>query len=316
MCSLLLLGLWPFATRAESLPESYAAQGRLLLTNLASAPFPHESRAAGHTYKGEFFPAAQHYSDSTVAFFIPKGFRPTLQADFVIHFHGWRNTVAGTLQGYQLIEQLVASGRNAILIVPEGPHNAPDSAGGKLEDVDGFKRFMAEVLVALQKYEVLKPEAAVGKIILSGHSGGYQVISSIVAKGGMGSQVREVWLFDALYAQSDLFLTWSDQAQRRLLNIYTDGGGTKLRTEEMISALKQKNEPALTTTDEAVRDPELQTNRFVFLHTDMSHNEVVAKRKTFQRFLETSCLSLRLEKPGETSRLLPQSLPIQITPKP
>jgi len=316
MCSLLLLGLWQLAARAESLPETFATQGQLISTTLSSAPFPHESRAAGHTYKGESFPAAQHYSDSTVAFFIPKGFRATLQVDFVIHFHGWRNTVAGTLQGYQLTEQLVASGRNAILIVPEGPHDAPDSAGGKLEDVDGFKRFMAEVLVTLQKSQVLKPEATVGKIILSGHSGGYQVISSIVAKGGMGSQVREVWLFDALYAQSDRFLAWSDQTRGRLLNIYTENGGTKVRTEEMISVLKQDNKPALITTDEAVTGLELQTNRFVFLHTDMSHNEVVAKRKTFQRFLETSCLSLRLEKPGETSRLLPQSLPIQITPKP
>ena len=309
--SLLLFCLWQVAAHAEPVPAAY---GRLITTQFVSAPFPHASRAEGYTYKGESFPAAKHYSDSTVALFIPKGFRETAQVDFVIHFHGWRNTVAGTLQNFQLVEQLVASGRNAILIVPEGPHNAPDSSGGKLEDVDGFKRFMAEVLVTLQKNLVLKPEATVGKIILSGHSGGYRVISSIVAKGGMGSQVREVWLFDALYAESDRFLAWSAQTQGRLLNIYTDGGGTKVRTEEMISALKQKNEPALITTEEAVTSTELQTNRFVFLHTDMAHNDVVAQRKTFQRFLETSCLSLRLEKPGETSRLLLiQTIPM---PKP
>jgi hypothetical protein len=309
---LLLFCLWQVTAQAEPKPETFAAHGRLILTQFVSAPFPHASRAEGYAYKGESFPAAKHYSDSTVALFIPKGFRETAQIDFVIHFHGWRNTVAGTLQNYHLVEQLVASGRNAILIVPEGPHNAPDSSGGKLEDVDGFKRFMAEVLVTLQTNQVLKPEATVGKIILSGHSGGYRVISRIVADGGMSLQVREVWLFDALYAESDRFLAWSDQTKGRLLNIYTDGGGTKVRTEEMIAALKQKNEPALLTTDEAVTGAELQTNRFVFLHTDLSHNDVVAKRRTFQKFLETSCLSLRLEKPGETSRLLP----IQIIPMP
>lgn len=314
--SLLLFCLWQVAAQAGPRPETFAASGQLIMTQFVSAPFPHASRAEGHTYKSEFFPAAKHYSDSTVALFIPKGFRETAQVDFVIHFHGWRNTVAGTLQNYQLIEQLVASGRNAILIVPEGPHNAPDSAGGKLEDVDGFKHFMTEVLVTLQKNQVLKPEASVGKIILSGHSGGYRVISRIVADGGMGSQVREVWLFDALYAESERFLAWNEQAKGRLLNIYTDGGGTKVRTEEMIATLQEQHQPALTTTDEAVLGAELQTNRFVFLHTDLSHNDVVAKRRTFQKFLETSCLSLRLEKPGETSRLIPQSLPIQITPKP
>ncbi len=76
----------------------------------------------------------------------------------------------------------------------------------------------------------------------------------------------------------------------------------------MIAKLKEQNKPALITTDEVALGTELQTNRFIFLHTDMTHNEVVAKRKTFQKFLETSCLSLRLEKPGETSRLVPTPL--------
>jgi hypothetical protein len=125
-----------------------------------------------------------------------------------------------------------------------------------------------------------------------------------------------VWLFDALYAESDRFLAWNAQTKGKLINIYTDDGGTKARTGEMIVTLKEQHQSALTTTDEAVLGAELQTNRFIFLHTDLSHNDVVAKRQTFQKFLETSCLALRLEKPGETSRLIPQSLPIQITPKP
>lgn len=314
ICLLLCVG--QLAVTAATLPETYAAHGQLIVTQFVSAPFPHPSRAEGHTYNNESFPAAKHYADSTVALFIPKGFRATAQADFVVHFHGWRNTVAGTLQNYQLIEQLITSGRNAILIVPEGPSNAPDSSGGKLEDEDGFKRFMAETLATLQQHQVLKPEATAGKIILSGHSGGYRVISSIVTQGGMRSQIREVWLFDALYGQADRFLAWSEQTEGKLINIYTDGGGTKVRTEEMIATLKQQNKPALLATDGAVLGAELQTNRFIFLHTDLSHNDVVAKRKTFQKFLETSCLALRLEKPGETSRLLLQTLPLQTTPKP
>jgi len=301
LLTLLLTG-WA-ACADETLGKNSTTNGQLILTQLVAAPFPHASRTNGHTYKETRYPADKHYADSTVAFFIPPGYRAGVQADFVIHFHGWRNTVAGTLSQYQLPEQLIASGKNAILIIPEGPHDAPDSSGGKLEDPDGFKRFMTEALTLLQQRGVVGTNVAIGQIILSGHSGGYQVISSVVARGGLTAQVREVWLFDALYAQSEKFLAWADQAGGRLLNIYTDGGGTKVRTEEMIAALKQQNKPALLTTDVAVTGAELQTNHYVFLHTDMAHNEVVAKRKTFQKFLETSCLSLRLTLPGEVSKL-------------
>src|SRR4051812_15244107 len=133
---LLALLLCPSLCIAEtqSLAEKYAGNGQLIVTQFASAPFPHPKRSEGHKYREENFSAAEHYSDSTVAIFIPKGFREEGPIDFVIHFHGWKNNVAGTLSRYKLIEQLMESGRNAILIVPEGPKDAPDSFGGKLED--------------------------------------------------------------------------------------------------------------------------------------------------------------------------------------
>lgn len=278
------------AHSAGSLEPTSAALGQLIVTQFISAPFPHPSRAEGRKYKDEFYPADKHYADSTVALFIPKGFHETGHVDFIVHFHGWRNTVAGTLQQYKLIEQLVASGKNAVLLVPEGPHNAPDSGGGKLEDPEGFRRFIGETLATLKQRGVLSKDAAPGGIILSGHSGGYQVIASILDRGGLPSQVREVWLFDALYAQGDKFLAWSDKGQGRLLNIYTDGGGTKARSEEMMAILKQRGTSILVKPDPEVSSSELKTNRLVFLHTDLGHNDVVEKRQTFREFLKTSFL--------------------------
>lgn len=279
------------AASAAELADRFSGLGHLVVTQFLTAPFPHTSRTNGHTYQEVHYSVADHYSDSTVALFVPSGFVAGPNADFVVHFHGWRNTVAGTLNQYQLVEQLCASRRNAILIVPEGPHDAPDSGGGKLEDPDGFRRFMTEALTTLQGRGLLPTNASVGRIILSGHSGGYQVISSIVTQGGLSAHVREVWLFDALYARGEKFLAWAKADRGRLLNIYTDGGGTKTRTEEMMATLRERGQQFLLSTAQAVSPAALRTNQFVFLHTDLRHNEVVATRKTFQQFLEASCLA-------------------------
>jgi hypothetical protein len=290
---LVLLGFLAREAVAEipALPTSYLEKGELIVTQLVSAPFPHPARAGGHKYKEELFSEADHYSDSTVAIFIPNGFRETGRIDFIVHFHGWKNNVAGVLERYKLIEQLLESGRNAVLVVPQGPRNAPDSFGGKLEDPDGFKRFMNEVAETLkQKSALKKKDFQVGQIVLSGHSGGYQVISSIVDHGGLTDHVAEVWLFDALYAQTDKFLVWLDKGKGRLLNIYTEQGGTKKETERMMAILKQRGTPFLAGKETKMKISELHQKGAVFIYTDLEHNDVVDKHATFRDFLKTSVL--------------------------
>jgi hypothetical protein len=126
------LACWTVVALGQNLDANYAADGRLIVTQFVTAPFPHSSRAEGHQYKDRFFPAEKHYRDSTVAIFIPKSFRATGPVDVVVHFHGWGNSVTGALSQFQLIQQFAASERNALLVVPEGPREASDSAGGKL----------------------------------------------------------------------------------------------------------------------------------------------------------------------------------------
>jgi hypothetical protein len=289
--SLLLIGALALAVGAQPIPDGYAAYGELMIAPLASAPFPHTNRAGGHRYKDQFFSAKDHYSDSRVAVFVPKGFRETGTIDFVVHFHGWQNEVTNVLRQYQLLEQLVESGRNAVLVVPQGPRNASDSFGGKLEDQGGFKRFIEEVVGGLRKHSALKSkEFALGKIILSGHSGGYEVISAIVDHGGLTDHVKEVWLFDALYAQTDRFLAWFEQDNGRLLNIYTEHGGTKKETELMMAGFKKRGARLFSGNESEVKPEDLRTNRLAFVFTDLPHNDVVARHKTFREFLETSCL--------------------------
>ncbi|MCW5552819.1 MAG: hypothetical protein KIS67_11750 [Verrucomicrobiae bacterium] len=280
------------AWASETLEQTYAAYGRVIVQPFAAAPFPHPQRAAGHRYRDRFFPASEHYSDSTVALFIPRGFRETTNIDLVVHFHGWDNSVAGTLETFKLIEQFAASGRNAVLIVPEGPRNASDSFGGKLEDADGFKRFVEEAMTVLhQQAGFQESNSATGRIVLSGHSGGYRVIAAILERGGLSSKVKEVWLFDALYAETDKFLTWWQRERGRLIVIYTEQGGTKSVTEAMMAALKQRGDSFWQGSERSVSEDELRGNRLIFLHTDLTHNEVLERRRTFGRFLTSSGLA-------------------------
>jgi len=285
-----------------SLETNLAPLGRLMVTQFVTAPFPHPARAGGHKYHDEFFSAAEHYSDSTVAMFIPKHFHATDKIDLVVHFHGWRHTVASTLEEYQLIQQFAASGKNAILLVPQGPYNAPDSFGGKLEDTNGFKAFMTEAVEKLRASGIGRPASLphrwggaaappeIGSIILSGHSGGYHVMAAILDHGGLSEKIREVWLFDALYGGTENFVAWQKAENGRLLDIYTDHGGTKEETENLMAAYKTNGVSFFAGEDTNAAPENLRTNRLIFLHSDMVHNDVVAKRSTFEQFLETSCL--------------------------
>jgi len=275
----------------EPLPALYAPFGTLIVTQFVNAPFPHPARANGHTYHGQFFSASEHYSNSTVAMFVPKNFRPAEKVDFVIHFHGWRHEVAGTLDQYQLIQQFADSGKNAVLIVPQGPYMAPDSFGGKLEDMNGFAAFMGEAVDKLRASGALgQSPLEIGNIILSCHSGGYHVVAAILDHGGLPEKISEVWLFDALYGNTENFVGWQKNQQGRLLEIYTDHGGTKEETEKLIAAYKGSGSELLAAEDGDVNTESLRTNKLVFLHSDLAHDDVIASHHTFEQFLQSSCL--------------------------
>jgi hypothetical protein len=285
----ILLGLLA-ASRlfAGDLAETYAPLGRLIITNFASAPFPHPLRAEGHSYHDHFFSAA-HYQDSRVALFVPKDFRPGNDIDFVVHFHGWGNNISNALAKYQLPEQFAASRRNAILLVPQGPLNASDSFGGKLEDAGGFKRFMAEALEVLRQQGIIT-KGRVGRVILSGHSGGYEVISAILACGGLTGKISEVWLFDALYAKTERFSLWFDHHPGRFIDLYTEHGGTKEESEALMTALRGNGVPYFSADETNTAPADLRNHRLLFLFSELPHDEVMQKRDTFRHFLETSVL--------------------------
>ena len=118
----------------------------MFVPQFSSAPFPHPNRINGHIYNDKTYSAEEHYSDSSVAIFIPKGFRPTEKINIVVYFHGWNNNIDSACAQFNLIEQFCESDKNAIFVFPEGPKNSPDSYGGKLEEKNGLNNLINDVI--------------------------------------------------------------------------------------------------------------------------------------------------------------------------
>ena len=274
------------------LAERYADIGTMIVTTSDHTMFPHEKRAQGHTYEGKTYPADVHYSDRTVAIFVPKGFRAGDTTDLVFYFHGWRNNVDDTLAKFRVAEQLAASGVNAVLVLPEGPRNAPDSFGGKLEETGVFSSLVSDVLATLKARGVIG-SAKPGSIVLAGHSGAYRVMAFILTRGGLTANVREVYLFDALYGQTEKFAHWIDRFPGKLVDIYTAEGSTRDESLALMDDLRAWDIPFVAVPESAVTPDLLRKNRLVFIDSALEHNDVVAKNEQLRAFLAASSLSRR-----------------------
>lgn len=277
---------------AQPLTERYADIGTMIVTASDHAMFPHEKRAQGHTYEGKTYPADVHYGDRTVAIFVPRGFRAGDTTNLVFYFHGWRNNVDDTLRQFRVAEQLAASGVNAVLVLPEGPKNAPDSFGGKLEETGVFASLVSDVLATLKARGVVE-SAKPGSIVLAGHSGAYRVMAFILARGGLTANVKEVYLFDALYGQSEKFAHWIDRFPGRLIDIYTAEGGTRDPSRDLMDDLRAWDIPFVAVPESAVTPELLKKNRLVFIDSPLAHDDVVAKNGQFRAYLETGVLPRR-----------------------
>ncbi len=256
--------------------------------NAINAMFPDTGRALGHQYQGKSYPAALHYNDASVLVHVPVHFKPAKPFELVFWFHGWYNNIDSATAYFRLLEQFDASGRNAIFVFPEGPKNAPDSYGGKLEQPGVFDALVQEVLLSLQRQKILKqkqmPLAADLAISLAGHSGAYRVISKIIAY----ANIDEVLLFDAFYGGNDNYMKWmASNEKHRLINIYTKDGGTLDNSLLVAQELRNKWKISPVLIDEKdLTNSNLINNRILFIYSHQQHNEVIGYNNNLERFLK------------------------------
>jgi hypothetical protein len=236
--------------------------------------FPDTGRAKGHQYDGKLYTAKEHYNDSTVLIIVPKNLDAKKSVDLVFWFHGWGNHVDSAAVRYELTKQFIESKRNAVLILAETAHDAPDSYGGKLENTGVFKALVNDVLQGLKAKQLIGTKCAAGHILLGGHSGAYRVMARILKNGQL--PIDEVMLFDALYGETDKYMDWiKADTKHRFINLYTDHGGTFDETKAMVKLVTNAQ---ISTGDieETELDPQqLQQHNILFIHSLKQHNDIV-----------------------------------------
>jgi len=263
--------------------------GQLILRPFASAPYPHASRDAGFKGREKEFPRDPHYTDSTVGIFIPSHFVARDDAvHFVVYFHGHTNNVAKTIAEYNMPERFAATKLNAILIIPQGPRDAGDSGGGKLElDRGGFANLITEVHEFLLEQRKIRAKQ-IGRIALAAHSGGYKVTAAILDHGGMAEHITDTLLLDSTYGSLEWFAEWcAADRSHRLVSIFTEHLADE--NTELMALLDDLAVPYSELDESKLTDDQLRPRRPLFMPTTDGHGHIPTKY--FTQLLSTSALS-------------------------
>ncbi len=289
MVFILVLLIMTSLSMCKSAEWTAVSGGRLSIQSSSNSPFPHPDRAQGHVYNDTFFSFEEHYNDSSVAIFIPDHFDQTETTNLVFYFHGWGNSIHKSIEKFDLLQQFADSRINAIFVFPEGPKNASDSFGGRLEEPEIFKALVSDVIVFLNDEKEIRTFDP-GNIILAGHSGAYRVISSILNRGGLTDKVSEVFLFDALYGQVENYTHWLEKYDGRLINITTPNGGTLRNSFELMDDLDDWGIDNRRIEGNVASVEDLQTSKIISIFTTLGHSEVI------NPFFKLSLISSELER--------------------
>lgn len=126
---------------------------------------------------------------------------------------------------------------NTLLIVPQLAFLTRDARAHRFQERDGFARFVTELRGLLTP--ALRSQAKPASITLLAHSAGYHAASCIVSEQG-SSDVRNVVLFDALYAHWDVFARWLEASPtHRLISLHTHDRDTTAGNRKLAALLRQ-----------------------------------------------------------------------------
>jgi len=279
----------------------FSPPGRTYLLTLAAGAFP---------------PTSDH--PSALAY-LPSGFDPTPPLSIVVYLHGFENCVENIVRptgeaqactpggpvriAHNLIAQLEASGKNAMLLCPEVAFDRSSSDPGKLGTTDGFRALLTETLTKLRPVlgtiDLSKP-GQLGPVALASHSGGYAAAAAMATRGGV--PISELYLLDSLYGYStdfenfirkDLAGLSGSTPRRRFATVYTDGGGTLSKSQALADRAKTIVPDRSVIVDDrttATWPTPVYAHGLLFKRSMLSHSGVA--RYYFGTLVATSSLPL------------------------
>lgn len=245
------------------------------------------------------------YRDDTVIVFVPAHFRfhDDEGVATLVHMHGHTTTAERAMVAHQLREQVADSKQNALLVVPQLAVMAADSSCGRLESPGGLQRLLQEVIATTPREgrstlgdTTFPPDAQLGTACVSAHSGGYHAVACCLRAGGV--DVRETYLFDALYGEVDTFRDWvvarhGEPLHRRhkLVSYFTEGA----QTEANDRVLRAELEHAGVLCEEEQQEGELSRHDIshaeaVFVRSGLWHSQVTWETNALRDCLYASAL--------------------------
>ncbi len=297
LASLPLVGLANSASAAETKLRprvkslSQDELGTTLLLGLPEAPF------------------AGMGGDDTVIVFVPKRYRYRDRSGVsaLVHFHGHNTSAERALGAHALREQLADSRQNAVLVVPQLALFAPDSSCGRLAQRRGLSRLLGSALSTAARAgrtalgEARFPErAALGRVCLSAHSGGFHAAACSLREGGV--DVSETYLFDALYAEKEVFRDWvlerRDEpatSRHKLVSYFTAGAPTEPVNHGLRADLERGGVLVAQELREGLLSRrELSHASAVFVRTERGHSAVTWETNALRDVLYASMLPRHL----------------------
>ncbi len=244
--------------------------GSCTTLDLPSAPFPYGSAP---------------YTDSSVKICVPKGLSDRGDIGVVSHFHGFNATI-DEVDDYQgLHAQVSLSGRDAILILPQGPVEASDGDFGRLDTADGLAHLVRDALSVLYRDGVVS-RPVVGPVVLTSHSGGYSGTANAIEVGGL--PITAVHLFDSVYGEESTFAAFAEDGGV-LRSSYTSGGGTDDNNLALATTLRNAGVDVNTAfTDDVLRHGPV-TIGFI----DSAHGDTLSDDRSYARWLVASGIPRR-----------------------
>lgn len=255
---------------------------------------------------GAFPPSPDH---PNVIVYVPQGFDASAPIDLVVFVHGFNNCITDVLgdtniactpggairNAYHLATQLEATGKNALLVLPEVAYDQATGAAGKLGTPGGFRALLEETLANIPAPLGPLALSQIGKVIVSEHSGGYGAVASMITIGDV--RTDEVWLFDGLYGDTMKFESWMmtdlasfGQLTRRFGDVYTSGGGTLANSQALADTVKMWVDASTLVDDRttATWPDDTYHHGMLFKASALVHDDV--PRYYFQRFVASSQL--------------------------